>query len=103
MERTRDSERYLTPFILWNAKLTDFVAFQTAVALAVYDAKHRIKSKDPDEPAIPEVKEDHLRQVVLMSSAFRKYMTAANEGMSDEAIAFKEGLREDRTSALPDK
>ena len=70
------------------------IAFQTAVALAVYDSKH--KSKDGDEPAVPEVTEDHLRQVVLMSSAFRKYMKAANNDMDDADLAFREGNRDDR-------
>lgn len=79
------------------------VAFQTAVALAVYDSKHKIKNEDSDKPAVPEVTEDHLRQVVLMSSAFRKYMKAANEDMDDSDLAFKEGNRDDRTSSAPDR
>lgn len=72
------------------------IAFQTAVALAVYDSKHKSTGKDGDEPAVPEVTEDHLRQVVLMSSAFRKYMRAANNDMDDSDLAFREGNRDDR-------
>ena len=71
-----------------------WIAFQTAVALAVYDSKH--KSKEGDEPGVPEVTEDHLRQGVLMSSAFRKYMKAANNDMDDSDLAFREGNRDDR-------
>ncbi|KAF3039787.1 hypothetical protein E8E12_009103 [Didymella heteroderae] len=78
-------------------------AFQTAVALAVYDAKHDGQNKNSSEPAIPEVTEDHLKQVVMMSSAFRKYMRAANENMDDSDLAFKEGNRDDRTSSAPSK
>ncbi|XPT04388.1 hypothetical protein M3J09_013467 [Ascochyta lentis] len=73
-------------------------AFQTAVALAVYDSKHNNRSS---EPAIPEVTEDHLRQVVSMSSAFRKYITAAHEGMDDSVLAYKYGNRDDGISTAP--
>jgi hypothetical protein len=72
-------------------------AFQTAVALAVYDAKQKA-SGDP-----PEVLEHHLKQVVSMSSAFRKYMTAAHSGMDDSTWAFKHGNREDKYPSTPAK
>jgi hypothetical protein len=80
-----------------------FAAFQTAVALAVYDAKHDNQNSTSSEPAVPEVTQDHLEQVVTMSSAFRKYMRAANENMDDSDLAFKEGNRDDRTSSAPRK
>jgi hypothetical protein len=65
------------------------IAFQTAVALAVFDSKNK------KEAAVPEVTENHLQQVVKMSSAFRKYMKAAHSGMDDSVLAFKQGNRED--------
>ncbi|KAH7088211.1 hypothetical protein FB567DRAFT_333459 [Paraphoma chrysanthemicola] len=70
-------------------------AFQTAVALAVYDWKHK---KNDDHP---EVTENHLKQVVSMSSAFRKYMKAAHSGMDDSALALKYGNREDGFPSTP--
>ncbi|KAH7077666.1 hypothetical protein BKA63DRAFT_489217 [Paraphoma chrysanthemicola] len=70
-------------------------AFQTAVALSVYDWKHK---KNDDHP---EVTENHLKQVVSMSSAFRKYMKAAHEGMDDSALALKYGNREDGYPSTP--
>ena len=79
--------------------LRTVAAFQTAVALAVYDSKHNKTS----EFAVPEVKEDHLRQVVMMSSAFRKYIEATHEGMNDSDRAQKFGDREDKVSAAPSK
>jgi hypothetical protein len=72
-------------------------AFQTAVALAVFDAKHN-KSSDP-----PEVTENHLKQVVSMSSAFRMYMAATHSGMDDSTLAFKHGNREDKYPSTPAK
>ncbi|KAI4925330.1 hypothetical protein J4E85_007209 [Alternaria conjuncta] len=71
-------------------------AFQTAVALAIFDAK-----RDKKEP--PEMTEKHLNQVVQMSSAFRKYMTAAHSGMDDSTWAFKHGNREDKFPSTPAK
>ncbi|KAG9200065.1 hypothetical protein G6514_007662 [Epicoccum nigrum] len=93
-----DAKQYVTKsdevkVLEWNGREIRN-AFQTAVALAVYDSKH--KSKEGGEPAVPEVTEDHLRQVVLMSSAFRKYMKAANNDMDDSDLAFREGNRDDR-------
>jgi len=73
-----------------------FAAFQTAVALAIFDAK-----RDKKEP--PEMTEKHLNQVVQMSSAFRKYMTAAHSGMDDSTWAFKHGNREDKFPSTPAK
>lgn len=65
-------------------------AFQTAVALAVYDAKHR--NKGP----VPKVMESHLKQVVSMSSAFRKYITATHDDKDHSTRAYIHGNRDDR-------
>lgn len=74
-------------------------AFQTAVALAIFDAKvarERVKgSGKPDNKIIPELKEKHLIQVVNMSAAFKKYITATHEGMDASDCAFKLGNRHD--------
>jgi hypothetical protein len=65
-------------------------AFQTAVALAVFDAK---KMGREDEK--PQVTEQHLKQVVKMSTAFKKYMKSTNQDLSDADIAFRHGNRND--------
>jgi len=65
------------------------IALQTAVALAVFD------SKSKQNQAVPKVTENHLKQVVSMSSAFRQYIIAAHSGMDDSTWAFKRGNRED--------
>lgn len=70
-------------------------AFQTAVALAVYDAKHN--NKGP----VPEITEQHLKQVVMMSAAFKKYVDAAHARKDHSTIAYEDGIRDDRASALP--
>ncbi|KAL6362787.1 hypothetical protein LRP88_04093 [Fusarium phalaenopsidis] len=65
-------------------------AFQTAVALAIFEARAiQEKGSCSEEDAIPEVKEKHLSQVVSMSAAFKTYMTDTHGGISDEDIAFK--------------
>ncbi|ETN45992.1 uncharacterized protein HMPREF1541_00175 [Cyphellophora europaea CBS 101466] len=72
-------------------------AFQTVVALATFDAKNEgeKRGKSPDD-VVPEIRESHLRQVVAMSAAFRKYMTSTHEGMEDPDHAFRLGNRDDR-------
>ncbi|KAH7396153.1 hypothetical protein BKA66DRAFT_566658 [Pyrenochaeta sp. MPI-SDFR-AT-0127] len=72
-------------------------AFQTAVALAVFDSKQKKGT------SVPKVTENHLRQVVSMSLAFRKYIKAAHAGMDDSDLAFKRGNREDRFPSTPGK
>ncbi|KAI4620896.1 hypothetical protein J4E83_005259 [Alternaria metachromatica] len=72
-------------------------AFQTAVALAVFEAKKDKNGKPP------KVTEGRLRQVVQMSSAFRKYMTAAHNGMDESTWAFRHGNREDKFPSTPAK
>jgi hypothetical protein len=61
-----DAKQYVTKSdevkaLEWNGREIRN-AFQTAVALAVYDSKHKT-CKDGDEIAVPEVTEDHLRQI----------------------------------------
>ncbi|KAF4961386.1 hypothetical protein FSARC_10202 [Fusarium sarcochroum] len=46
-------------------------AFQTAVALATFDAKTAKSNGASEDDCIPEVKEKHLSQVVGMSAAFK--------------------------------
>ncbi|KAH6974935.1 hypothetical protein BKA56DRAFT_589801 [Ilyonectria sp. MPI-CAGE-AT-0026] len=84
-------------------------AFQTAVALAIFDgkvARERARDSDkPDNEIIPQLKEKHLIQVVKMSAAFKKYITATHEGMDSSVRAFKlgnrhDGLINDTTDAL---
>jgi hypothetical protein len=69
-------------------------AFQTAVALAVYDSK-TAGGQSGDKAAIPKVKESHLKQVVSMSSAFKRYITSTHEGISDSDLAYRYGNRND--------
>jgi len=57
-----------------------FIAFQTAVDLALYDAK----GKD-----IPFVKESHLKKVVNMSRAFKEYMKATHEDLDGNYLVFR--------------
>lgn len=72
------------------------VAFQTAVALAIFDARTADeKSGAPKGTTVPEVKERHLRQVVSMSAAFKKYMIKTHQEMTDSQRAYKLGSRHD--------
>ncbi|OAG15717.1 P-loop containing nucleoside triphosphate hydrolase protein [Alternaria alternata] len=88
-----DAKRYVqsrdVQALEWNGREIRN-AFQTAVALAVFDAKYKASGK------VPEVTEAHLKQVVSMSSAFRKYMTATHSGMDASSWAYKHGNREDK-------
>ncbi|KAI1421819.1 hypothetical protein F5Y12DRAFT_787169 [Xylaria sp. FL1777] len=68
-------------------------AFQSAVALAVFDSKIAREKGASDEDAIPEIKEKHLAQVVNMSAAFKEYMTATHEGVEDADRAYRLGIR----------
>jgi hypothetical protein len=69
-------------------------AFQTAVALAVFDAKKTGKGD-----VKPKITEAHLEQVVKMSTAFKKYMRSAHENMSEEDLAYRYGDRDDHHSS----
>ncbi|KAI0975374.1 hypothetical protein F4678DRAFT_420118 [Xylaria arbuscula] len=71
-------------------------AFQTAVALAVFDSKVARQKGAGDEDSIPEIKEKHLTQVVKMSAAFKDYVTATHEGVEDADRAYRFGIRHDR-------
>jgi hypothetical protein len=65
-------------------------AFQTAVALACFQAKQ--EGKD-----IPELTDDHLRQVVTMPHNFKSYLRAVRG--KEESLAFAAGIRNDATGA----
>ncbi|CAN9133747.1 unnamed protein product [Alternaria alternata] len=95
-----DAKRYVqshdVQVLEWNGREIRN-AFQTAVALAVFDAKYKTSGK------VPEVTEAHLKQVVSMSSAFRKYMTATHSGMDASSWAHKHGNREDKYPSTPAK
>ncbi|KAK2808761.1 hypothetical protein FQN50_004433 [Emmonsiellopsis sp. PD_5] len=70
-------------------------AFQTAVALAYFDARMAKEKGGSDEDLIPEVKERHLAQVVSMSTAFKEYITSTHEGVEDADLAYRLGNRDD--------
>ncbi|KAI0809847.1 hypothetical protein GGR55DRAFT_679077 [Xylaria sp. FL0064] len=71
-------------------------AFQTAVALAVFDSKMAREKGANEEDSIPEIKEKHLTQVVNMSAAFKQYIIATHEDVEDADRAYKIGIRHDR-------
>ncbi|KAF2111085.1 hypothetical protein BDV96DRAFT_500065 [Lophiotrema nucula] len=73
-------------------------AFQTAVALAVFDSN--IAGEKSNGTVVPEVKEAHLQQVVSMSSAFKDYMKSTHEDVDDSDLAFRRGIRNDRFQNL---
>ncbi|KKY18720.1 putative atpase aaa-type core [Diplodia seriata] len=68
-------------------------AFQTAVALASFEAKQSGEQ-------IPTVTEDHISQVVDMSSTFKDYMKSALQA-NDADIAYRDRLRNDRFKLVP--
>jgi len=72
-------------FILFTDLLLS-TAFQTSVALALFDAQGK---------EVPIIKESHFRQVVSMSRAFKDYIKSTHEDMDDSEIAYKSGLRYD--------
>lgn len=65
-------------------------AFQTVVALAVYDATKNGGGK------VPRITEKHLVQVVNMSAAFKTYIKSARQGLEPEDDAYNLGNRNDR-------
>lgn len=72
------------------------VAFQTGVALAIFDAKQKSEANGKDlAKVVPEIREKHLQQVVNMSKDFRLYMRSANENIDDADMAYKLGNRDD--------
>ena len=75
--------------------LTEAVAFQTAVALAIDDSRTAIQAKSSGDDVIPMIKERHLEQVVSMSAAFRKYVKETHGGLDDRDYAKKLGNRVD--------
>ncbi|PSN73728.1 hypothetical protein BS50DRAFT_629714 [Corynespora cassiicola Philippines] len=74
-------------------------AFQTAVALAMYDHRKTFDvnkdDSDDSEPSYPTVEEKHLKQVVNLSTAFKKYMRSTRHDMKYSDYAWKHGLRDD--------
>ncbi|KAL9107257.1 MAG: hypothetical protein Q9227_007798 [Pyrenula ochraceoflavens] len=63
-------------------------AFQTAVSLAYYEAKNK------DISEVARVEERHLKSVVQMSTAFRKYLNETLQHNPQE-LAFKRGIRKE--------
>ncbi|KAJ4287703.1 hypothetical protein N0V90_012406 [Kalmusia sp. IMI 367209] len=63
-------------------------AFQTAVALACYEAKK-------NGNAVPRVTEEHFGQIVNMSTNFKKYMKSAIHN-DYSTVAYQDSLRDDR-------
>ena len=53
------------------------------------------RGEDP-AAAVPEIREAHLRQVVLMSAAFKEYMKATHDDLEDPDHALVLGNRDDR-------
>ena len=86
------------PYMLTSPFLVR-LAFQTAVALAVFDSKlareKRGAAAADEEDNVPEIKERHLGQVVSMSATFKEYMVSTHEGIEDSDYAYKLGLRND--------
>ncbi|KAK2745130.1 hypothetical protein FQN57_004037 [Myotisia sp. PD_48] len=76
---------------IWNG-------FQTAVALAVYDARIA-REKDENYTKPPQVTDKHMRQIVDMSSAFKEYIKNTHDGKNASAMAYSFGLRDDGSEA----
>ena len=73
-------------------EITDRVqAFQTATALAQYDADN---SKEPIT-----LKESHLRRVVGLASQFHRYLASVNQDLTQSDLAYKRRLRNDKIDA----
>ncbi|KAI1658642.1 hypothetical protein F4813DRAFT_40288 [Daldinia decipiens] len=70
-------------------------AFQSAVALALYDSKKARERGVSIEDSIPEVREAHLKEIAHMSTAFKNYITSTHQGVKDSDIAYRLGIRDD--------
>lgn len=70
-------------------------AFQSAVALALYDSRKARESGVSIEDSIPEVKEAHLKEIAHMSTAFKNYITSTHQGVKDSDMAYRLGIRDD--------
>ena len=79
--------------ILFEYTDLDWTAFQTAVALASFEAKQ-------NEENVPTVTEDHFSQVVEMSTSFKEYMRSALQD-NDADLAFRNRLRNDSFKLVP--
>lgn len=62
----------------------------------MFDSRTAREKGASEEDSIPEVTESHLSQVVSMSAAFKRYITATHEGVDDSDHAFMLGNRYDR-------
>ena len=77
-------------------------AFQTAVSLALYEARRKAaeraaKSGKKEESTTAVLKMEHLRQVVDMSSNFKNYITRTHAGNDLAVTARLNPLRDDRS------
>ena len=52
------------------------------------DSKEAGERSNSSEPAIPEIKEKHLEQVVKLSTAFKKYMKATRHNMDESENSY---------------
>ena len=69
-------------------------AFQTAVALACFQAKH-------EGNRVPELTDEHLRQVVTMSHNFKSYLRTVRG--TEEEMPWAARIRNDETKASEGK
>ncbi|KAL9090669.1 MAG: hypothetical protein Q9165_005157 [Trypethelium subeluteriae] len=97
----REAKRYVQKdedvrALKWNGREIRN-AFQTAVALAVFEANDAREKGKPEKDCIPEITETHLAQVVRMSTAFKQYIKDTHEGLEDADLAMKLGNRDDRS------
>jgi hypothetical protein len=77
------------------------LAFQTAVALASFEAKQndeRNGGQAEKTKSIPKLTEEHIGQVVKMSQNFKRYIKDTIQS-DDASFALQAGLRSDRTRA----
>jgi hypothetical protein len=64
-------------------------AFQTAVALAEYEADQKRKVKDKTTPLEIELRQDHFEKVVEMSDNFKKYLATVGPEEGSEMVKAK--------------
>jgi hypothetical protein len=60
------------------------------------DANERLDKNS--KPAIPEIKEKHLAQVVKLSTAFKRYMKATRHNKDESENAYYYGNRDDEAN-----
>jgi hypothetical protein len=74
-------------------------AFQTAVALAMFDSKKERREHASTKPPMIEMERKHFEQVVTMSSAFKDYLKNFR-GMDEDDYAYKQKIRMDRSKSV---